>query len=543
MKSEMSSEREKLIEIWLDSATERQYQFAFRNALLSAGYTILHDTSHTALELGKDIIALAPNGDLHAFQLKGNPGSRITIAQWQGLIRQIDTLIFQPVSHPNVKAGTPHTPFPVTNGEIHEDVYAAIAGYNAALAERSAKPLQTIARGQLLKLILDSAETVWSAEIKTQRKILNLFSAQGDDELPAEDFIGILDDVLTKRSYTPTAIPSVHLVTAILASNLVAKENYFELVKMYVLLAVAAVCYRAQWRRQRPKDKRFLDEIIFDIHAHMRGFVRDLKENFKHRPLLNKQIFSEWAYFHPRKKMISGLASAAMLDPDLNFDTETWDFLWNLVCKTEHSRFLAWEGIIPYCLAEFWALCNFQGTKEPDRRLFALTRDIINANNNEDEARQLPGPYYALGEVVRWQSRFFLQNLRSRINGDDHYRRAWFAEPLFMLLARRNYKSACQLLWPDLTRFVHVRTRLPAADDFGPMTCENAIAEDNLIDVSTQKTWLALTAEVGQERVPQIPEQLLDKQALVLLYCMFMPQRMDRDVILWLDRRFCKSWY
>jgi hypothetical protein len=55
------------------------------------------------------------------------------------------------------------------------------------------------------------------------------------------------------------------------------------------------------------------------------------------------------------------------------------------------------------------------------------------------------------------------------------------------------------------------------------MTCENAIAEDNLIDVSTQKTWLALTAEVGQERVPQIPERLLDKPALVLLYCMFMP--------------------
>src|SRR5882762_3163715 len=99
----MSSEREKLIEIWLDSATERQYQFAFRNALLSAGYTILHDTSHTALELGKDILALAPDGALHAYQLKGNPGSRLTISQWHSLILQINTLVYQPVSHPNVK--------------------------------------------------------------------------------------------------------------------------------------------------------------------------------------------------------------------------------------------------------------------------------------------------------------------------------------------------------------------------------------------------------------------------------------------------------
>lgn len=101
----MNSEREKLIEIWLDSATERQYQFAFRNALLSAGFTILHDTSHTALELGKDILAVAPDGQLHAYQLKGNPGSRLLISQWQGLVAQINTLIYQPVSHPGVKAG------------------------------------------------------------------------------------------------------------------------------------------------------------------------------------------------------------------------------------------------------------------------------------------------------------------------------------------------------------------------------------------------------------------------------------------------------
>lgn len=216
----------------------------------------------------------------------------------------------------------------------------------------------------------------------------------------------------------------------------------------------------------------------------------------------------------------------------------------NLVCETKHSRFLIWEGIIPYCLAEFWALCNVQGTKEPDKRLFRLTTNVINANNNEVEAVQLPGPYYTLGEVVRWQNKFFLQNFRSRIDGDNHYRRAWFAQPLFMLLARRNYKAACQSLWPDLTRFVHVRTRLPNSSDFGPFECEGAIAEDCLINTSKQKTWPELTFDVSRERLPQIPELLLDRPVLVLLYCMFMPQRMDCDVILWLDRRFCKStWY
>lgn len=312
---------------------------------------------------------------------------------------------------------------------------------------------------------------------------------------------------------------------------------------MYVLLAIAAVCYQARWNRQRRIDELFIDEIISDVQTLMREFVRDLRENYNDRPLLNKNIFSEWGYFHPRKKMISGLVSAAMLDRDLNFDGNTWDFLWDLVCKAKHSRFLVWEGIVPYCLAEFWALCNIQGTVEPDTRLFALAQSIIGANNNEDDAMQLPGPYYTLGEVVRWQNKMFLGKFRSRIDGDSHYRRAWFAEPLFMLLVRRNYKSACQLLWPNLTRFIHTRTRLPTSGDFGPMICENAIAEDNLSDVSKQRTWSDLTSEASEECIPKIPERLLDKPVLVLLYCMFMPQRMDRDIILWLDRKFCKSWY
>jgi hypothetical protein len=168
----VSSEREKLIEIWLDNAGERQYQFAFRNALLFAGHTILHNTSHTALELGKDIVAVAPNGDLIAYQLKGNPGGRLTISQWHQLLPQINTLVYQPVSHPAVKAGSIHISVLVTNGEIHEDVYAAIAGYNteleSALPKRSS--LQTIARGQLLKQIIDSAETLWPVDVSCSPK-------------------------------------------------------------------------------------------------------------------------------------------------------------------------------------------------------------------------------------------------------------------------------------------------------------------------------------------------------------------------------------
>lgn len=540
----MSSEREKLIEIWLDSAGERQYQFAFRNALLTAGYTILHNTSHAALELGKDVVAVSPNGELFAYQLKGNPGHRLTISQWQEIIPQINTLVYQPISHPSVKNGTLHTPILVTNGEIHEDVLAAITAYNTSIANNVPKvrQLQTIARGQLLRMLIDSADTLWPAGIQTQRNILNIFSSAGDDELPIKEFVEVLADVLQGK-YSETAIPAVHLVTAIIASSWIARENHFELVKMYALLVVAAVCYQERWKRRRAKDVRFVTEIMFDIRMHLRNFAEDIIKNYSRSPMLNSNIFAEFGYFHPRKKMIAGLISTILLDAEFPLSQGQRDDLRSLVCQAKHSKFLLWEGIVPFCLAEFWALSNVQGTREPDYRLASLVNAILNSNDSEKSQNHLPGPYYNLKNIVEWKNKLFLQNFRSDIDQDSHYRRSWYVEALFTLLVRRNYKSTCKSLWPMLTRFTHTRTRLPDSSSFGPAHCDGAIAEDKLIDVTVQKTWSDVTTEASADVVPLMPAQLLNRPALVLLYCLFVPQRMDREVILWLDRQFCRSWY
>jgi hypothetical protein len=111
---------------------------------------------------------------------------------------------------------------------------------------------------------------------------------------------------------------------------------------------------------------------------------------------------------------------------------------------------------VPYCLAEFWALSNVQGTTEPDKRLAALIGTILRANSVEHtEDGHLAGPYYTLSEVIEWKYSALLGNFSSELGRDNHYRRSWFAEALFVLLVRRNYKSACKALWPTLTKFIH----------------------------------------------------------------------------------------
>ncbi len=80
---------ERLIEYWLDSATERSYQPAFVQMLVGEGHQILHSTRHASIEFGKDIVSIAPDGVPCAYQLKGNPGGRLTGSQLRDIASQL----------------------------------------------------------------------------------------------------------------------------------------------------------------------------------------------------------------------------------------------------------------------------------------------------------------------------------------------------------------------------------------------------------------------------------------------------------------------
>src|SRR3984885_9369972 len=91
---------ERLLEGWLDSAGERTYQGPFCQVLSAEGYSVLHSTRHAHIEFGKDVIAVAPDGIPCAYQLKGNPGGRLTLAQFRDIQPQLGELVSQAIVYP-----------------------------------------------------------------------------------------------------------------------------------------------------------------------------------------------------------------------------------------------------------------------------------------------------------------------------------------------------------------------------------------------------------------------------------------------------------
>ena len=190
--------QERLIEHWLDSIGERGYQAAFVQMLAGEGHTVVHSTRHSPIEFGKDVISVDADGVPCAFQLKGNPGARLTLTQWREIMPQITELVEQPIVYPGIP-DTPHKCFIVTNGEVDEEVQRAVDDLNRGYERRKLHPNQrvfVVSRGTLLKWTNKHAGDYWPDDFSVHEKLIKMYNVDGreppDLELFSEAFRRIL---------------------------------------------------------------------------------------------------------------------------------------------------------------------------------------------------------------------------------------------------------------------------------------------------------------------------------------------------------------
>jgi hypothetical protein len=150
--------------------------------MISEGWHVVHNTRHSPLEFGKDIIARDPAGQLYAIQLKGNPGSRLKKSEAQEMLPQITELLDVPV--PTIyrrTADEKHIAVVATNGEIDEEARVLFE----SIASRTTNPLcpatelRLWARGDLLRRFGDKLLQVWPTTLTGMRRVFELYTADG----------------------------------------------------------------------------------------------------------------------------------------------------------------------------------------------------------------------------------------------------------------------------------------------------------------------------------------------------------------------------
>jgi hypothetical protein len=121
------------------------------------------------MEMGKDIIAISPEGVPSAFQLKAMGTEKVSKGLWRrDLVPQVNELVSQAINHPSVDPNVAHHPVLVINGELEEEVQIAIRQYNDGLRQRKVPRvgrLEVVVRGQLLKQFLRLGDNLIPSEL------------------------------------------------------------------------------------------------------------------------------------------------------------------------------------------------------------------------------------------------------------------------------------------------------------------------------------------------------------------------------------------
>lgn len=491
---------EKLLENWLDSASELSYQQVFVQMLSASGYTVLHSTRHCLLEFGKDILAIAPDGVGCAFQLKGQPGKQMTAGEFRRDIQpQLVQLMSQTPPLPGFPPGI-HRSYLVSNGSFSEEVQVAVAQMNSG---HYPSKLQLWSRGNLLEMALATSGRLWPSEIDDTRRLLDLYMADPEDQLPIELLEAMLSSILLldrlgdgegqpSTAELSRIASSAMWATSIALTNFALKLNYQAVSLGWTLCRVMLQALREKSGGRCDIEHHFelAQRAILDALAALWVEVRE-SDHLTMAPGLEDSVIYGW-----RIGSLRGLMSALYLANEsehLLADGEvealaTWlvdlDTAWDLWGEA------AVASVLP-------AVLVFEKLRLRDRVVATLssTAKFLIDSNQSDAPGALATPYYSAAACFLEQLSLGEESDREAFAGCSY-----MARVLMLSLAALDMKEICQELWPDFSKLSH-RYFLPSKP-WAYLTPKSRTGQEVTRIYPNTYEWSALVAE-AKEAVPE----------------------------------------
>lgn len=535
---------ERLLENWLDSASERSYQPVFVQMLAADGYRILHSTRHCLLEYGKDVLAIAPDGVGCAFQLKGDPKGRMKVDEFRKSIQpQLVQLLAQRPSYPGFPKA-PYRAYLVSNGQFEEEVQIAAREMEGYLAT-----LELWSRGHLMDACLKHAKTLWPGELTDSRTLLELYLASPSEMLSLDLLESLLNAMLHLDEKATSfnlqelrrAAASAAWLTGIVLSRFEEAENHYAVIQGWTL----CYCYLLAARGKHSPNNltplsttlELIEGQLLDALIDMWQEIRERKHFVEGNPIPDPEV-AGW-----RGGVILGvmasLAIANQISPVLDDDSATKlsQFLSKPPVRLELWGEAAVAHLVPWLI---W-LRKTDPTLRPDDEI-ALMVDAVITRNQSNSANALPNPYYTFEQLARHRHLAHRNTEPSPWVKEDFSGSAYTAIPLMHLLVRTMQKQRCRALWPAFSKLSHLNLVFDHPWHYCLLKASTGVAETFIYPISYKWDDLRSDALSDTTESNAIPPELSDKPWLLALWWQVAPQRFTVPAVNALVAKVLPGW-
>ena len=392
---------ERVIENWLISVPERDFQIPFCQLLALKGQRVVHNSPHGPFEQGKDVIAVDADGHPHAYQLKVGD---IPLHRWRDEVRaEVEELLDLPIAHPSVDKRRPHSSYLVTTGSFGDPVRRAIDDANEDRLRKGKPVLETQTRGQLLKEFVEAHQDLLPKEVTDLRSFFELYTRPGYYNVPKEKFAALLMSVLPlgtqgdspSARHVERAAASALLLASYLLVTYEREQNHWATAEGW---GIATACLLAVAERHGVSPG--LTTTIDLAKRALFSAVAALKEEVLGRTAFFEPGLIDGPFYRYRLPVLFGYLAAYQLAKRVRGEPDWNDQRVNeLFAELSGDLRLSGESAIAFALPMYWYL-EATGDSAPAASLFgSILAGLVDASSVADGG--LMSPYYDLDTLLR----------------------------------------------------------------------------------------------------------------------------------------------
>ena len=512
---------ERLIENWLVNTGERGYETPFAQLLAAEGHRIIQGPVHHPFEHGKDILTLAPDGRLHAYQLKGP--DLVNLQAFEKIQSQLLALAGAAIVHPSVSpARRADRVFLVTNATLTPPVRDRIEKFNLGNVPEGWPRIETIESEQLLGRFLAAHGKYLPQTLPEVRPLLELYYSDPSPRFPVRMFAKYLSEILPFPPNAPSvpdcrnAVGSASLLTSYAASSWARAENHLSIAQAWLTLCITLVRFAAVHNLD---DSHWLGSYELALEAARTAIASLCKEAAESVDLVIPDIVDGLAY-PPRALLVCGMIGAYFLSERTlgGVDTETADRVGSILSRETRFIKLAGEYDVAFFFLFVCALEQLGHMKTAEHMMLSLTH-TLSMQNRRRSPNPLPDPYHDTEQVLLHQI-----GADSDLDGEEFDGRSYTLHVAVEWLARRLLRQHLAMMWPAITRVQFFEFNPSSPDRY--LAVEDDEGELKIWFAGQPQSWATLLAQTTELDREKLPNLLWSHREIIPYIPLLLPHRL-----------------